>query len=65
MKTKPCYNCEKRHPHCHSSCKDYKDLKEDNEAKRAYLHQDQEYQLYREREDIKISRYMKGKGIKR
>ncbi len=65
MQTKPCYNCPDRHPHCHSTCGEYKDFKDDIEAKNAYLRKDQEYQIYRGREDIKITKYMKRKGIKR
>ena len=59
-----CRDCAERHPHCHSECERYKAFKKDMEVRRAYLHQDEEYQLYREREDIKITKHMKRKGIK-
>lgn len=29
---RPCYQCEKRHPCCHASCRDYLDWKEERDA---------------------------------
>ena len=32
--TPPCKDCKKRFPHCHPTCKDYKDWKIEHENKR-------------------------------
>lgn len=34
----PCKDCLKRHPHCHSECKDYIEFDEENKARRKVLY---------------------------
>jgi hypothetical protein len=46
MKANPCYKCSRRHPKCHSSCKEYKDWKNHVKEVNKNRHKDDSYTDY-------------------
>ena len=45
MRTAPCKGCEKRHPYCHSECKDYADYSRERQEMLRRKKIDNEYAI--------------------
>jgi hypothetical protein len=71
-KNVPCYGCERRNAHCHSSCEDYKKFKqmrdEENAVIRKHKEEDRDFtsvriaSLLRNTKDVTVNRQRAKKG---
>lgn len=65
MNNQPCFECTKRHPNCHSTCKEYRDWKAENDSKRkAILKKKQEQRQWTEYKFATHKRFARRNGKK-
>ena len=56
MSNNSCYECQNRHPGCHSKCEIYKDFKNELKRVKANRNRDLVYKNYKSEKTIRISK---------